>query len=140
MHHLITESAFYNCVSEIGTYLDGSQEQANKSKRHNLAQLLQQHQHQDGWILLLAPSQLPDKSLAEQYQLPLHKVLVIHPKQISDLFATLQQALLSPSCRVIINFANQLTAQQDAICRKLAIARDVWFYQCAQAQLQQTTH
>lgn len=140
MHHLITEPAFYNCGNDFGTYQDCPNEQTNKHRRHNLAQLLQQHQHQDGWILLLAPSQLPDKSWAEQYQLPLQKVLVIHPKQISDLFSTLQQALSSASCSVIINFANQLTPQQDAICRKLAIERDVWFYQCAHAPLHQTAH
>lgn len=106
----------------------------------SLIQLFRQHQHQQGWILLVAPTQLPDKSWAEQYQLSLHNVLVIHPKQISDLSATLQQALTSSHCKVVINFANQLDEQQLESCRQLALLNNIWFYQREQLSYGQHTH
>lgn len=100
--------------------------------KQSLLQLIKQHQHQDGWILLVAPSSLPDKEWAESYQLSLHNVLVIHPRQIFDLTATLTQALTAKSCKVVINFGQPLEPQQLERCRKLAIENDTWFYQSEQ--------
>jgi cell division inhibitor SulA len=108
--------------------------------KQNLLQLIRQHQNQSGWILLVAPVQLPDKEWAEHYQLSLHNVLVIHQKQITDLSTTLQQALTSPSCKVVINFGSQLDQNELDVCRKLAICNNTWFYQCEQLQREQTTH
>lgn len=106
----------------------------------NLLQLIRQHQNQPGWILLIAPSQLPAKEWAEHYQLSLHNVLVIHQKQITDLSGTVKQALASPSCKVVINFGKQLDQQELELCRKLAIGNNIWFYQCEQLQQEQVTH
>src|SRR5690606_22338093 len=78
---------------------------AANNSHHTLLQLIQQHQHQQGWILLIAPSHIPHKAWAEQHQLSFHNVLVVHQKQIRDLNATIQQALASSSCKVVINFA-----------------------------------
>ncbi|MCD1598501.1 MULTISPECIES: SulA-like leucine-rich domain-containing protein [Rheinheimera] len=97
--------------------------------RQSLLQLIKQHQSQDGWILLVAPSSLPDKEWAENYQLSLHNVLVVHQKQISDLAATLTQALTSASCKVVINFGKPLKQQQLEQCRKLAAKNNICFYQ-----------
>tara|TARA_Y100001963_G_scaffold158386_1_gene257798 strand:- start:2151 stop:2594 length:444 start_codon:yes stop_codon:yes gene_type:complete len=97
--------------------------------RQSLLQLIKQHQSQDGWILLVAPSSLPDKEWAENYQLSLHNVLVVHQKQISDLAATLTQALTSASCKVVINFGKPLKQQQLEQCRKLATKNNICFYQ-----------
>ncbi|MBZ9613553.1 SulA-like leucine-rich domain-containing protein [Rheinheimera maricola] len=113
---------------------------ASDDSHHSLLQLIQQHQHQQGWILLIAPTYIPDKEWAEHYQLSLHNVLVVHQKQISDLGATIKQALNSASCKVVINFASQLDALQLDACRKLAVGNNTWFYQCEQIQQPQVAH
>jgi cell division inhibitor SulA len=118
----------------------GTGAHANQFSRHSLLQLIRQHQHQPGWILLVAPSHIPDKEWAEQYQLSLHNVLVIHQKQISDLNATLTQALTSSSCKVVINFARQLEQQQLDACRQLALCNGTWFYQCEHMRQEPITH
>lgn len=113
---------------------------ATDNSRQSLLQLIRQHQHQQGWILLVAPSHIPDKVWAEQYQLSLHNVLVVHQKQIHDLAATLQQALNSPSCKVVINCASQLDIQQLSSCRNLALKNNTWFYQVEPRWATQVKH
>lgn len=117
-----------------------SEAAAASASHHTLLQLIQQHQHQQGWILLIAPSHIPHKSWAEQHQLSFNNVLVVHQKQINDLNATIQQALASASCKVVINFARKLDPHQLDGCRKLAVAHNTWFYQCEQLQQEQITH
>ena len=128
-----------NSLLKIHSVTDGNALAADHS-RHSLLQLIQQHQHQQGWILLIAPTYIPDKEWAEHYQLSLHNVLVVHQKQISNLELTIKQALSSASCKVVINYANQLDQQQLDSCRKLAIGNNTWFYQCEQMQQLQVTH
>ena len=128
-----------NSLLKIHSVTDGNALAADHS-RHSLLQLIQQHQHQQGWILLIAPTYIPDKEWAEHYQLSLHNVLVVHQKQISDTAATIKQALNSASCKVVINFANQLDAVQLDTCRKLAVGNNTWFYQCEQLQQERITH
>ena len=108
--------------------------------KHHLFDLIKQHQHQDGWILLIAPYQLPDKEWASHYQLSLQNVLVVHHKQIKDLPETLRQALTSPSCKVVINFANQLDQSELEKYRKLAVTNNIWFYQYEQLTQNGFTH
>ena len=128
-----------NSLLKIHSVTDGNALAADHS-RHSLLQLIQQHQHQQGWILLIAPTYIPDKEWAEHYQLSLHNVLVVHQKQINDLNATIRQALRSASCKVVINFASQLDQQQLDSCRKLAVGNNTWFYQCEQMQQLQVAH
>lgn len=128
-----------NSLLKIHSVTDGNALAADHS-RHSLLQLIQQHQHQQGWILLIAPTYIPDKEWAEHYQLSLHNVLVVHQKQISNLELTIKQALSSASCKVVINFANQLDQQQLDSCRKLAIGNNTWFYQCEQMHQPQLAH
>ena len=128
-----------NSLLKIHSVTDGNALAADHS-RHSLLQLIQQHQHQQGWILLIAPTYIPDKEWAEHYQLSLHNVLVVHQKQISNLELTIKQALSSASCKVVINFANQLDQQQLDSCRKLAVGNNTWFYQCEQMHQPQLAH
>jgi cell division inhibitor SulA len=135
-----TKSAYNNSsFLKIHSAVDANVVATNDS-RHSLAQLLRQHQNQSGWILLVAPCHIPDKEWAEQFQLSLHNVLVVRQKQISDLNATIQQALTSSSCKVVINFACQLEQQQLSACRKLALSNNTWFYQCEQVIEEHLTH
>lgn len=110
------------------------------SSELSLLQLIRQHQHQPGWILLVAPSHIPDKEWAEHYQLSLNNVLVIHQKQIDDLDGTLTQALTSSSCKVVINFATPSTEQQLDNYRKLARVNNIWFYQSESQCQNRRTH
>lgn len=139
-YHRFTKTA-YNDSSLLKIHsVTDSNAVAAEDSRHSLLQLIQQHQHQQGWILLIAPTYIPDKEWAEHYQLSLHNVLVVHQKQISDLAATIKQALNSASCKVVINFASQLDALQLDACRKLAVGNNTWFYQCEQMHQLQVAH
>ncbi|QBL09246.1 hypothetical protein E0Z06_06815 [Rheinheimera sp. D18] len=135
-----TDSIYSNSsLTRIHSVTDTDIAETENSK-HSLVQLMHQHQNQAGWILLVAPAHIPDKDWAEQYQLSMHNVLMVHHKQIQDLASTIEQALKSPSCKVVINFAPQLNKQQLNECRKLALANDTWFYQCEAMQQEQLTH
>ena len=98
----------------------------------NLLQLLKRSENTPGWILLIAPNNLPSKSWLTRYQLPLNKILVIHEKQISDLNATLVRALSSGTCQLVVNFAKTLCPGALPRCQQLAKKNDVLFYQADQ--------
>lgn len=98
----------------------------------NLLQLLKRYENAQGWILLIAPDNLPNKGLLTRYQLPLNKVLVIHAKQISDLNATLVRALSSGTCQLVVNFAKTLCPGALPRCQQLAKKNNVLFYQADQ--------
>lgn len=131
MRRPLFQSTTYNdsCVLQTLVNAGIGADISDIAPRQSLLQLIKQHQSQDGWILLVAPSSLPDKEWAESYQLSLQNVLVVHQKQISDLAATLTQALTSASCKVVINFGQPLGSQQLEQCRKLAVENNIWFYQ-----------
>ncbi|MEH8018334.1 hypothetical protein MN202_13920 [Rheinheimera muenzenbergensis] len=148
MYNRLSDNAHH--YSTKATYSDGrllriinvadSNTVSVNSTGHSLLQLFKQHQHQQGWILLIAPSYVPNKAWAEQHQLSLNNVLVVHQKQISDLPGTIMQALSSASCKVVINFASQLDAQHLDTCRKLALSNNTWFYQYEQLHQSQIAH
>ncbi len=144
MYNSLAENSFFSFNEDSNALIKASdthtEPPALQRKHHSLAQLLKQHQHQEGWILLLAPAQLPDKTWAERYHLQMNHVLVVQQKQILDLFTTLQQALNSASCKVVINFAHQLSMQQLAVCQRLAVKNNIWFYQYDQLGQQRTAH
>ncbi|GAB60175.1 SulA-like leucine-rich domain-containing protein [Rheinheimera nanhaiensis] len=98
----------------------------------NLLQLLKRSENTPGWILLIAPNNLPSKSWLTRYQLPLNKILVIHEKQISDLNATLVRALSSGTCQLVVNFAKALCPGALPCCQQLAKVNNVLFYQAEQ--------
>lgn len=148
MYHRPGNQQFYgNAVTaypdrrllKIHSVTDSDATAANTS-HHTLLQLIKQHQHQRGWILLIAPSHIPHKTWAEQHQLSFHNVLVVHQKQIRDISATIQQALVASSCKVVINFAGLQDPQQLDSCRKLAVTHNTWFYQCEQFEQERVTH
>lgn len=72
-----------------------------------LINILQQHQYSKGWIVLVAPEQLPDKFLAESYQLPVERILVIHPTKKLTATACVQQALTADTTSVVIYFSTE---------------------------------
>lgn len=99
------------------------------SEQQLLIKVLQRHCSESGWIVLVAPKQLPSKALANYLQLPVDKILVIHADTIKEPSKTLHTLLHSNSCRVIINFsqleANELTSQLS----QSAAEQQRWFYQ-----------
>lgn len=105
-----------------------------------LIQLIQQHQQQTGWILLIAPKQLPDKMLAEYYQLPTQKILIVHEQKISDLGSTIGKALSATSCSVVIDCSGQLNATQLAEFHQTACRNNKCFYPLQQLQQSTKTH
>lgn len=120
------------CDSSLLTPLTPLNPVANRNisrQQRMLMQLIQQHQAQAGWIVLLAPSPQVIKLLANVEQLPLHKVLVIHKKQLANLTTVIDTALTSGNCKVVINCGQPLTDNIDHECQKLAAQHHAWFYQ-----------
>lgn len=94
-----------------------------------LIQLISQHHAQNGWIVLLAPCPLVIKLIASVRQLPLHKILVIHKKQVSQLDPVIKTALTSGHSKVVINCGPALSESEDQFNQKLAAKYSAWFYQ-----------
>ncbi|KKO46180.1 hypothetical protein WG68_07475 [Arsukibacterium ikkense] len=94
-----------------------------------LVKVLQRHSSEQGWIVLVAPQQLPSKALANYLNLPVDKILVIHADAIKDPAKTLQQLLHSNSCRVIINFSQLVSDGLSAQLSQYAASQQRWFYQ-----------
>lgn len=105
----------------------------------SLVDLIQKHQHQSGWILLIAPEQLPDKFLAACYQLKLEKVLVIHPHQQPDTVSVIATALQGKNYAAIINFA-ALSVPELESCKTQAQQQQSWLYHVTTDKLLQWHH
>lgn len=96
-----------------------------------LVKLLQRHSSETGWIVLVAPKQLPSKALAEYLKLPVEKVLVIHPGAIKNLADTLHKLLHTASCKVVINFCDLSSKELTGQLSQCAASQQRWFYQLA---------
>lgn len=99
-----------------------------------LLKLIQQHQHVDGWIVLVAPTIKPNKTFWQACQLPLQKILFIHPQQVRNISYTLRHAICSKSCSVVIN-GLALSEQEQLDLQALAQTESTLFY----AQLSTTS-
>ncbi|SNY50637.1 hypothetical protein SAMN06297280_1633 [Arsukibacterium tuosuense] len=94
-----------------------------------LIKLLQRHCSETGWIVLVAPKQLPSKALADYLRLPVDKILVIHSDAIKDPAKTLHQLLHSRGCRVIVNFCQPGSDELTSQLSQYAASQQRWFYQ-----------
>lgn len=92
-----------------------------------LLKLIQQHQHVDGWIVLVAPAVKPNKAFWQACQLPLQKILFIHPQQIRNISHTLRHAICSKSCSVVISCV-MLSEQEQLDLQALAQDKSTLFY------------
>ncbi|MEO3866733.1 SulA-like leucine-rich domain-containing protein [Rheinheimera fenheensis] len=106
----------------------------------NLLALLKRYENSQGWILLIAPNNLPNKSWLARYQLPLNKILVIHEKQISDLNVTVARALSSGTCQLVVNFAKTLCPVTLQRFQQQAKANNVHLYQAEQLSTMTLAH
>lgn len=101
-----------------------------------LIKLLQRHCCETGWIVLVAPQQLPSKALASYLQLPVDRILIIHPDTIKDPATTLIKLLNSASCRVVINFTELASEELTSELSRSAARQQRWFYQFNQLTTQ----
>jgi cell division inhibitor SulA len=102
--------------------------------------IIQQHQQQSGWVLLLAPNQLPDKSTFSGFDLDMSKVLVIQQKQISNIHTVLSDALSSSTCCAVVVWQDQFSESSLQHYQQLAEQHQTCFYQLSSDASQQQTH
>ena len=103
--------------------------------------IIQQHQQQSGWVLLLAPNQLPDKSTFSGFDLDMSKVLVIQQKQISNIHTVLSDALSSSTCSAVVVWQDQFSESSLQHYQQLAEQHQTSFYQLSSDAVQaQTTN
>jgi cell division inhibitor SulA len=91
--------------------------------------IIQQHQQHSGWVLLLAPNQLPDKSTFSGFDLDMSKVLVIQQKQISNIHTVLSDALSSSTCSAVVVWQDQFSESSLQHYQQLAEQHQTCFYQ-----------
>ncbi|WP_213997032.1 SulA-like leucine-rich domain-containing protein [Arsukibacterium sp.] len=101
-----------------------------------LVKLLQRHCNESGWIVLVAPKQLPSKALANYLGLPVDKILIIHSDAIKDPAKTLHKLLHTSRCRVVINFGQPGSEQLTSQLSQCAASQQRWFYQVNQVTTQ----
>lgn len=98
-HHHAERTAFYQKL-QVGAGQLGLPE---------LLFIIRQHQQQSGWVLLVAPNQLPDKSTFSGFDVDMSKVLVIQQKQISNIHSVLSDALSSSTCSAVVVWQDQFS-------------------------------
>ncbi|MCC5452121.1 hypothetical protein LMJ53_10360 [Rheinheimera sp. UJ51] len=101
-----------------------------------LLKLLQQHRDVDGWIVLIAPKVKPNKNFWASCQIPLEKILMIHPHQVKDLAKTVQRAINSASCKVVLH-GGVLTDEEATQLAQLAEKQQTALYPLTQAMVKQ---
>ncbi|MFC4656670.1 MULTISPECIES: SulA-like leucine-rich domain-containing protein [Rheinheimera] len=130
--------------SKSPLYYRKLQVQADQSALAELVFILRQHQHQTGWVLLVAPNQLPDKSRLAACGVDLSRVLLIQQKQISNIDTVLAYALASSTCAAVVVWQDQFSEQSLYRYQDLAELHQTCFYQLStldeQPVFQNTTH
>ena len=130
LQHKIGQTAFYQKL----------QVTAGQLALPELLFIIQQHQQQSGWVLLLAPNQLPDKSTFSGFDLDMSKVLVIQQKQISNIHTVLCDALSSSTCSAVVVWQDQFSESSLQQYQQLAEQHQTCFYQLSSdAALAQST-
>ncbi|WP_337840283.1 SulA-like leucine-rich domain-containing protein [Rheinheimera sp.] len=117
---------------------------ADQSALAELVFILRQHQHQSGWVLLVAPNQLPDKSRLAACGVDLSRLLLIQQKQISNTDTVLTHALASSTCAAVVVWQDQFSEQSLHRYQDLAELHQTCFYQLSSlddaTELQSRTH
>lgn len=122
--HLIGQTAFYQRL----------QVTAGQLALPELLLIIQQHQQQSGWVLLLAPTQLPDKSTFSGFDLDMSKVLMIQQKQISNIDTVLCDALSSSTCSAVVVWQDQFSESSLQHYQQLAEQYQTCFYQMSSSK------
>jgi cell division inhibitor SulA len=126
LQHKTGQSAFYHKL----------QVTAGQLALPELLFIIQQHQQQSGWVLLLAPNQLPDKSTFSGFDLDMSKVLVIQQKQISNIDTVLCDALSSTTCSAVVVWQDQFSESSLQHYQQLAQQHQTCFYQLSSDKAQ----
>lgn len=93
-----------------------------------LIQILRQFQHADRWTLLIAPENIPDKALLNCCSVDMDRVLVVHEKQITNILATIENALSHATCSAVIAWSNGISQQRLVQINGLAEQSRCHFY------------
>lgn len=119
-------------VTSLATSTSSSTSYSNDLKLstlETLKRLLLAHKHLTGWTVLIAPLTLPTKQWCIEHGLATERLLVIHAKQIRDLELTLQRAITSVSCRVVINCVPCKDIKQTRRLTSFAAKHNSFYYQ-----------
>ncbi len=98
------------------------------SESFELIKILRSHQHTGRWTVLIAPQNIPDKALLQCCSVDMGQVLVVHPRQTTDLLATLENALSQSTCSAVVAWADQLPKERLIELNRLAAKSNCHFY------------
>jgi len=115
--------------SKSALYYRKLQVEAGQGSLAELVFILRQHQHQSGWVLLVAPNQLPDKSRLAACGVDVSRLLLIQQKQISNIDTVLRHALASSTCAAVVVWQDQFGAESLNNYQELAELHQTCFYQ-----------
>ncbi|AXQ98288.1 SulA-like leucine-rich domain-containing protein [Pseudoalteromonas piscicida] len=76
-----------------------------------LLKVLHKCQHKQGWTLLVAPDNVPNKSLLESASVDANKLLVIRQKHIYDLEYVLKSAISNGNFAAVVIWTNIASVQ-----------------------------
>ncbi|PAJ75642.1 hypothetical protein CJF42_03880 [Pseudoalteromonas sp. NBT06-2] len=98
------------------------------SATFELMKILHQYNSQSGWTLLIAPDQVPSKSLLDSCSIDKSKLLVIRKKHLSNLDYVLNSALNNGNFSAVITWTNMLTEYQLDLLAKTKISSNTNLY------------
>ncbi len=97
-----------------------------------LIKLLRQFEQSDRWTLLIAPENLPDKSLLNGCAVDMDRVLVIHEKQTqsiqNSIEDTIETALSHATCSAVIAWCHNISQPRLSEINRLGEKSQCHFY------------
>lgn len=127
----------YPSAKEPGSTLNTLSTLQRDSSELTLLKTLLQYRNTNGWIVLVAPQIKPAKAFWQACNLPLERIILVHPKEQSRRISTILTALNNTDCKVVIN-CQPLTDVELVRCQHVAIQRGKVLHTLADAQ--QQTH
>ena len=98
------------------------------SATFELMKILHQYNSQSGWTLLIAPDQVPSKSLLDSCSIDKSKLLVIRQKHLSNLDYVLNSALNNGNFSAVITWTNMLNDYKLDLLTKAKISSNTNLY------------
>lgn len=101
-----------------------------------MLKIVEQYEQSNGWVLLIAPNNVPSKHLLETTSVNTDKLLVLREKHISDLAHVLHCALYNGKFSAVITWNNIVSPSQLA---QLNTEKAAAKYYCFTERLEQST-
>jgi cell division inhibitor SulA len=120
----------------VKSYQDGQQQtyshvvktEDTLSANFELIKILRSFHQSGRWTLLIAPENIPDKTLLNCCSVDMDNVLVVHEKRINSVMATIENALSQATCSAVVAWCDNISGNKMRQINELAERAQCHFY------------